>query len=59
VIGRIAEAHGKSPAQVILRWGIQHRRSVIPKSTKAERIAEYPDLFHSSSPPTRWLRSTP
>jgi diketogulonate reductase-like aldo/keto reductase len=45
VIGRIAEAHGKSPAQVMLRWGIQHGRSVIPKSTKPERIAENLDVF--------------
>jgi diketogulonate reductase-like aldo/keto reductase len=45
VIGQIAEAHGKSPAQVMLRWGIQHGRSVIPKSTKAERIAENLDVF--------------
>src|SRR4051794_22598545 len=45
VIGRIAEAHGKSPAQVMLRWGIQHGRSVIPKSTKPARIAENLDVF--------------
>lgn len=41
----IAEAHGKSPAQVLLRWGIQHGRSVIPKSTKRHRIAENIDVF--------------
>ncbi|MFD7133070.1 aldo/keto reductase [Streptomyces sp. NPDC059894] len=41
----IAEAHGKSPAQVLLRWGLQQGRSVIPKSTRRERIAENLDVF--------------
>ena len=45
VIGGIAQAHGKTPAQVMLRWGIQHGRSVIPKSTKPSRIAENIDVF--------------
>jgi diketogulonate reductase-like aldo/keto reductase len=45
VIVEIAEAHGKTPAQVMLRWGLQHGRSVIPKSTKPERIAENLDVF--------------
>jgi diketogulonate reductase-like aldo/keto reductase len=45
VITGIAEAHGKSPAQVMLRWGLQHGRSVIPKSTKPARIAENLDVF--------------
>ncbi len=45
VIGEIAEAHAKSPAQVMLRWGLQHGRSVIPKSTKPERIRENLDVF--------------
>jgi diketogulonate reductase-like aldo/keto reductase len=45
VIGRIAAAHGKSPAQVMLRWGLQHGRSVIPKSVRPERIAENIDVF--------------
>ncbi|WP_333736422.1 aldo/keto reductase [Streptomyces sp. IBSBF 2806] len=41
----IAAAHGKSPAQVLLRWGIQEGRSVIPKSTKRHRIGENIDVF--------------
>jgi diketogulonate reductase-like aldo/keto reductase len=45
VIADIAKAHGKTPAQVMLRWGLQHGRSVIPKSTKPSRIAENIDVF--------------
>src|SRR3954465_720151 len=45
VIVEIAQAHGKSPAQVMLRWHLQHGRGVIPKSTKPERIAENIDVF--------------
>ena len=45
VIGEIAAAHRKSPAQVMLRWGIQQGRSVIPKSTNPARIAENLDVF--------------
>ncbi|MDX6300806.1 MAG: hypothetical protein QOF53_2020 [Nocardioidaceae bacterium] len=45
VIADIAQSHGKSPAQVMLRWELQHGRSVIPKSTKPERIAENLGVF--------------
>jgi diketogulonate reductase-like aldo/keto reductase len=45
VIGDIARAHEKTPAQVMLRWGLQHGRSVIPKSTKPGRIAENIAVF--------------
>ena len=45
VIGTIAASHAKTPAQVMLRWGLQHGRSVIPKSTKPTRISENIDVF--------------
>jgi len=45
VIGEVAQRYGKSPAQVMLRWHLQQGRSVIPKSTKPQRIAENFDVF--------------
>jgi 2,5-diketo-D-gluconate reductase A len=45
VIGEIAAAHGKTPAQVMLRWHIQQGRQVIPKSVNPARIAENFDVF--------------
>jgi 2,5-diketo-D-gluconate reductase A len=44
-IGSIAAEHGKTPAQVMLRWHLQRGRSAIPKSTKPARIAENFDVF--------------
>lgn len=44
-IAAIAEAHQKTPAQVILRWHLQEGRSAIPKSVKPGRIAENIDVF--------------
>ncbi len=41
----IGQAHGKSTAQVMLRWHLQEGRSAIPKSTRPERIAENFDVF--------------
>jgi 2,5-diketo-D-gluconate reductase A len=41
----IAAMHDKSAAQVMLRWGLQQGRSVIPKSVRPERIAENFDVF--------------
>jgi diketogulonate reductase-like aldo/keto reductase len=45
VIGEIATAHGKSAAQVMLRWHLQQGRQVIPKSVTPSRIAENFDVF--------------
>ena len=42
---RSPHAHGKTPAQVMLRWHLQQGRSAIPKSTKPARIAENFDVF--------------
>jgi diketogulonate reductase-like aldo/keto reductase len=39
-IVKIAERHGKSTAQVIVRWHLQHEIVVIPKSVKQDRIVE-------------------
>jgi diketogulonate reductase-like aldo/keto reductase len=41
----IARQHGKSAAQIMLRWHLQEGRSVIPKSIKPSRIAENFDVF--------------
>lgn len=43
-VGQIAAAHGKSPAQVMLRWHLQQGRSAIPKSVNPARIAENFDV---------------
>lgn len=44
-IGEIAAAHGKTPAQVMLRWHLQQGRQAIPKSVTPPRIAENFDVF--------------
>ncbi len=44
-ITSIASAHGRSPAQTILRWHIQLGNIVFPKSTTPERIRENIDIF--------------
>lgn len=46
VLQEIAERHGKSIAQVILRWDLQHGVVTIPKSTKEHRIQENADVFN-------------
>ena len=45
VIDEIAGAHGKTRAQVLLRWDLQHGVVTIPKSVHKERISENADLF--------------
>ena len=45
VIAEIAKTHGKSPAQVILRWHVQLGHSIVPGSKTPSHIAENLDLF--------------
>lgn len=40
VVTGIAAAVGRTPAQVVLRWGMQRGTSVIPKTSRPERLAE-------------------
>ena len=45
VLSAIAETHGKSVAQVVLRWLIQRDVVVIPKSVRPDRMAQNLDIF--------------
>ncbi|MFO7906155.1 MAG: aldo/keto reductase [Planctomycetota bacterium] len=45
VVREAAKRHGKSPAQILLRWGIQRKTAVIPKTSKPERLQENADIF--------------
>lgn len=51
VIGEIAAAHGKTPAQVTLRWHIERGDVVFPKSMRAERMRENFEIFDFSLTP--------
>jgi diketogulonate reductase-like aldo/keto reductase len=42
---KVAARVGKSPAQVLLRWGVQHGLVVLPKSANEARIVENASLF--------------
>lgn len=40
-----ADKYKKTPAQIALRWGLERKTVVIPKSTKLERLRENIDLM--------------
>jgi len=42
---RIGRAHGKSPAQICLRWLMQQNVVAIPRTSKIERLSENLDVF--------------
>ena len=45
VLAGVAARHGKTPAQIIVRWHLQHAVAVIPKSARRERIVANADVF--------------
>jgi methylglyoxal/glyoxal reductase len=45
VVKEIAEQHGKSTAQVIIRWDLEHEVVTIPKSSNPDRIKQNFDVF--------------
>ena len=42
---RLAERYQRTPAQIALRWNLQHEVITIPKSTHSNRIAENSQIF--------------
>jgi 2,5-diketo-D-gluconate reductase B len=44
-LARIGHAHGKTAAQVCLRWLVQQKVSAIPRTSKIERLSENIDIF--------------
>jgi 2,5-diketo-D-gluconate reductase A len=56
VLVEIASAHGVTPAQVVLRWHLEHEFIVIPKSQTPERIAANFDVFGFSLSPAEVAR---
>lgn len=50
VVARAAAATGRTPAQVLLRWGVQRGTAVIPKTVRPERLRENLALFDFALP---------
>jgi D-xylose reductase len=45
VVKAAAKRLGKSPAQVVLRWGVQRGTAIVPKTSRPERLAENLAIF--------------
>lgn len=56
LINEIAARHGKTPAQVMVRWCVQHGTVPIPKSTNPRRIAENFTVFDFDLSPAEMRR---
>lgn len=48
IVQQLAQKHGKSPAQIVIRWQLECNRVVIPKSVTPSRIKENFDVFSFS-----------
>jgi 2,5-diketo-D-gluconate reductase A len=56
VLTSIATAHGVTPAQVVLRWHLEHGITIIPKSSHPDRIAANIDVLGFSLTPDQVAR---
>ena len=45
VVTKIAETHHKTPAQIVLRWGVQRGTAIVPKTSRVERLVENLTIF--------------
>jgi D-xylose reductase len=45
VVTGIAARQGKSPAQILMRWGVQRGTAIVPKTSRVERLKENLSLF--------------
>ncbi len=45
IVKEIAAKHSRTPAQVVLRWGVQRGTAIVPKTTSRERLIENISLF--------------
>jgi diketogulonate reductase-like aldo/keto reductase len=49
---KLAKKYGKTPAQILIRWELQHQIIAIPKSSKEERIKENANVYDFAISPT-------
>ena len=45
IVKDIASQHGRTPAQIVLRWGVQRGMAIVPKTSKESRLKENIALF--------------
>ncbi|NUT72585.1 aldo/keto reductase [Pseudarthrobacter sp. C4D7] len=51
ILSQLAEKHGKTPGQLVLRWHIQNGLVTIPKTASPERMAENLDIYNFTLDP--------